>query len=174
MSKNNDSNNTTNFKKFCKEWVPYLIVIFLVILVKIYVVTPIRVNGSSMDDTLSDGDIMILNIIDYKFNDIKRFDIVVVDEEHEPLIKRVIGLPGESIEYKDNELYVNGKKIKDKFGTYETDDFYYNVPKEEYFVLGDNRTNSMDSRVFGSFKKKQIRGKTKLTIFPFSRFGNKE
>ena len=98
----------------------------------------------------------------------------MVDEEHEPLIKRIIGLPGESIEYKDNELYVNGKKVKDKFGTYETEDFYYNVPKGEYFVLGDNRTNSMDSRVFGSFKKKQIRGKTKLTIFPFSRFGNKE
>ena len=174
MAKNNENNSTTNFKNFCKEWVPYFVVIFLVILVKIYVVTPIRVNGSSMDDTLSDGDIMILNIIDYKFNDIKRFDIVVVDEEHEPLIKRIIGLPGDKVEYKDNKLYINGKETKDKFASKKTSDFKITVPKGKYFVLGDNRTNSMDSRVFGSFKKKQIRGKTKLTIFPFSRFGNKE
>ena len=174
MTKKSDTNKTTNFREFCNEWVPYIVVILFVILVKMYIVTPIRVNGSSMDDTLNNGDIMILNIINYRFNDIKRFDIVVVDEEHEPLIKRIIGLPGESIEYKDNKLYVNGKFVEDKFGTYETDDFYYNVPDGEYFVLGDNRTNSMDSRVFGSFKKKQIKGKTKLTIFPFNRFGNKE
>ena len=168
MTKKSDTNKTTNFREFCNEWVPYIVVILFVILVKMYIVTPIRVNGSSMDDTLNNGDIMILNIINYRFNDIKRFDIVVVDEEHEPLIKRIIGLPG------DNKLYVNGKFVEDKFGTYETDDFYYNVPDGEYFVLGDNRTNSMDSRVFGSFKKKQIKGKTKLTIFPFNRFGNKE
>ena len=67
MAKNNENNSTTNFKNFCKEWVPYFVVIFLVILVKIYVVTPIRVNGSSMDDTLNDGDIMILNILDFQY-----------------------------------------------------------------------------------------------------------
>ena len=59
-------------------------------------------------------------------------------------------------------------------GILKTEDFYYKVPKGEYFVLGDNRGNSMDSRVFGSFKRKRIVGKTKLTIFPFNRFGNKE
>ncbi len=167
-------NKTVKFKSFVKEWLPYIAVIVLVILIKLFVVTPIRVNGSSMDDTLKDGDIMILNIIGYRFNDIKRFDIVVIKEEHELLIKRVIGLPGEAIEYKDNQLYVNGKKVKDTYGTYETNDFNYTVPEGEYFVLGDNRTNSMDSRVFGSFKKELIKGKTSLTIFPFNRFGTKE
>ncbi len=160
--------------KFIKEYVPYIIVLILVILIKKYVVTPVKVNGDSMRDTLYNGDIMILNIIRYRFNDIKRFDIVVVDEGDEYLIKRIIGLPGEKIEYKNDQLYVNGKKVKDSYGNGETDDFKISVPKNSYFVLGDNRLHSLDSRFFGSFKKSKILGKTKLTIFPFSRIGNKK
>jgi signal peptidase I len=159
---------------FLKEYVPYVLVIILVILIKRFVVTPIRVVGDSMYDTLHDGDIMILNIIGYRFSDIERFDIVVVDKGREPLIKRVIGLPGEEIEYKDNQLYVNGKKVKENYGSDVTEDFTIKIPKGSYFVMGDNRTNSMDSRYYGPFQKKDILGKTKLTIFPFGRFGNKE
>ena len=161
-------------KEFLKEYVPYLITIIIVILVKIYIVTPIKVNGESMYDTLVDGDIMILNIIDYKLHGVNRFDIVVADEGTEYLIKRVIGLPGEKVEYKDNQLYINGKKIKDNYGTDVTSDFTFEVPKDSYFIMGDNRTNSVDSRRLGAFKKNEIKGKTKLTIFPFSRFGNKK
>ena len=159
---------------FLKEYVPYVLVIILVILIKRFVVTPIRVVGDSMYGTLHDGDIMILNIIGYRFSDIERFDIVVVDKGREPLIKRVIGLPGEEIEYKDNQLYVNGKKVKENYGSDVTEDFTIKIPKGSYFVMGDNRTNSMDSRYYGPFQKKDILGKTKLTIFPFGRFGNKE
>ena len=97
-----DTNN--KFISFLKEYVPYIIVLILVILVKKYIVTPVKVNGNSMNDTLKNGDIMILNIIGYRFHDIKRFDIVVVDDGDEYLIKRVIGLPGEEIEYKDEQL----------------------------------------------------------------------
>ena len=165
---------SSKIKAFLKEYVPYLITIILVILVKKYVVTPIKVNGESMYDTLIDGDIMILNIIDYRMHGAKRFDIVVADEGTEYLIKRVIGLPGEEIEYKDNQLYVNGKKVKDNYGTDVTDDFSFKVPKDSYFIMGDNRTNSVDSRRLGAFKKDEIKGKTKLTIFPFSRFGKKK
>lgn len=161
-------------KAFLKEYVPYLITIILVILVKKYIVTPIKVNGDSMYDTLKDGDIMILNIIDYRLHGANRFDIVVADEGTEYLIKRVIGLPGEKIEYKDNQLYVNGKKIKDSYATEKTDDFVVEVPKDSYFIMGDNRTNSVDSRRLGAFKKNELKGITKLTIFPFSRFGNKK
>lgn len=160
--------------KIIKEVVPYIIVIILVLLFKKFLFAPIKVNGESMLDTLKDGDIMILNIIDYKMHGLKRFDIVVVDEGDELIIKRVIGLPGEKVEYKDNQLYINGKKIKDKYASHETDDFSEVVPKGEYFVLGDNRTNSVDSRVFGSFSSKEILGKTSLTVYPFSRWGNKE
>ena len=163
-----------NFKYYFNEYISYIIVIILVLLFKKFVVSPIKVNGSSMFKTLHDGDIMILNIIGYRFSDVERFDIVVVDEGDEYLIKRVIGLPGETIEYKDNQLYVNGKKVKENYGSEKTDDVKVKVSKDSYFVLGDNRTNSLDSRYFGAFKRKKILGKTKLTIFPFNRFGNKK
>lgn len=166
--------DTSKMKKFVKEYLPYIIVIILVLLIKFFVVSPIRVNGSSMYSTLHDGDIMILNIIDYKFNDIKRFDIVVVKEKNELIIKRVIALPGEKVTYKDNKLYINDKLVKDKYGNGFTNNFNYKIPKGTYFVLGDNRENSMDSRVFGPFKRKDIIGKTNLIIFPFNRYGKKE
>ena len=117
---------------------------------------------------------MILNSINYKVNDIKRFDIVVVNEGNEPIIKRVIGLPGEEVEYFDNKLYINGKRVKDKYPSKETNDFKIYVKKGHYFVMGDNRTNSMDSRMLGSFPKNKILGRAKLTIYPFDRFGNKD
>lgn len=161
-------------KSIIKEYLPYVLIIILVLLIKRYVVSPVRVSGSSMMNTLHSGDIMILNNAAYYFNDIERFDIVVVDEGDEYLIKRVIGLPGETIEYRENKLYVNNKLVKDNYSVEPTDDFKYKVEKDSYFVLGDNRTNSMDSRVFGTFKKKKILGKTNLIIFPFNRFGTKK
>ena len=164
----------TNMKKIIKEYLPYVLIIILVILIKRFIVSPVKVNGTSMMNTLHSGDIMILNSSAYYFNDIERFDIVVIDEGDEYIIKRVIGLPGETIEYKDNKLYINNKLVKDKFGNGKTSDFKEKIGKNSYFVLGDNRGNSMDSRVFGSFKKKKIIGKTNLTVFPFDRFGKKK
>ena len=161
-------------KKFLKEYIPYVIVIILVILFKKYYYSPIKVNGDSMYSTLHDKDIMILDIVKYRHKDIKRFDIVVVDIEDEYIIKRVIGLPGEKVEYKNNKLYINGKLVKDNYGKGKTSDFYFKVPKGRYFVLGDNRGNSLDSRYFGAFKKNKILGKTNFTIFPFNRFGKKK
>lgn len=163
-----------NWKKIFKEYFPYVLTIILVLLVKRYVISPIRVNGDSMNTTLKSGDIMILKSYEYRFNQIKRFDIVVVKGKKELLIKRIIGLPGETVEYKNNKLYINGKRVKDNFGSQKTSDFRTEVPKDNYYVLGDNRTNSLDSRYFGSFNKKDILGKTSLTIFPFGRIGNKK
>ena len=161
-------------QKFVKEYVPYIVIIILVLLIKRYVVTPIRVNGPSMLPTLKDKDIMILNEVGYRIHGLKRFDIVVLDYKGEKLIKRVIGLPGEKIEYKDNKLYVNGKVVKEDFLHADTEDFdEIKVEKDRYFVLGDNRVNSTDSRIIGTVSIKDIRGTTKLTIFPFGRFGNK-
>lgn len=161
-------------QKFVKEYVPYIVIIILVLVIKRYVVTPIRVNGPSMLPTLKDKDIMILNEVGYRTQGLKRFDIVVLDYKGEKLIKRVIGLPGEKIEYKDNKLYVNGKVVKEDFSHADTEDFdEIKVEKDRYFVLGDNRVNSTDSRIIGTVSIKNIRGTTKLTIFPFGRFGNK-
>lgn len=169
-----DDTSVKGFNYYFKEYFSYVIIIILVLLFKKFVATPIKVNGSSMFGTLHDGDIMILNIIGYRFSPVERFDIVVIDDGDEYLIKRVIGLPGEVIEYKDNQLYVNGKRIKDNYGSKKTEDFKIEVSKGRYFVLGDNRTNSRDSRYYGAFSKKKILGKTKLIIFPFNRFGNKK
>lgn len=164
-----------SIKDILKEIIPYVIVIVLVLVVKTYVVSPIKVNGSSMDDTLNDSDIMILDEISYRFSEIERFDIVVLKYDDEYLIKRVIGLPGEKIKYENNILYVNGKKVKENFSHAYTEDFdEVKIPEGKYFVLGDNRVNSTDSRILGFFDKSEIKGKTSLTIFPFSRFGIKE
>ena len=159
--------------KIFKEYGPYVLILIVVLCIRLYVVCPIRVNGSSMYSTLHDGDIMILNIIGYRTQGLKRFDIVVVDDGSEPIVKRVIGLPGEEVSYKNNKLYINGKLVKDPYGKKVTDNFTYKV-KNGYFVLGDNRTNSKDSRYFGEFSKKQIKGKTNLILFPFNRFGVKK
>lgn len=162
-------------KKWFIEWLPYVVAVFVVVIVKLFIVTPIRVNGDSMKETLLDKDIMILNEISYKFSGIKRFDIVVLKRNNEYLIKRVIGLPGEKVMYKDNQLYINGKKMEENFFHEKTSDVKeIIVPDGEYYVLGDNRTDSTDSRVFGPVKIENIKGTTNFTIYPFSRFGRKE
>lgn len=161
-------------KNYIKEFLPYFMIILVVVLIKTFVVSPIRVNGASMDPTLNDKDIMLLDEISYRFSDIERFDIVVVKEEDEYLIKRVIGLPGETVEYNNDKLYIDGKYVKEDFKHKETFDFSTTLGKDEYFIMGDNRTNSTDSRVFGPISRDKIMGKTSLTILPISRFGNKD
>ena len=162
-------------KRICKEYIPYLVIIILVLLFKQFFFAPVRVNGTSMDNTLKDKDILLLNIIDYKVNNnIKRYDIVVIDIEEEFLIKRVIGLPGEVVKCIDNKLYINDKLIKEDYAKGKTSDFEVKVKEGEYFVLGDNREVSLDSRAFGSFKREQIRGKTTHFFFPFNKFGKIE
>lgn len=162
-------------KKIIKEYLPYVIVIIVVLFFKQFFFAPVRVNGSSMDNTLKDKEILLLNIIDYKLNDnIKRYDIVVVDIEKEFLIKRVIGLPGDIVRCVDNKLYINGKEIKEEYAKGETSNFEVKVRDGEYFVLGDNREVSLDSRAFGSFKRNQIVGKTTHILFPFNKFGKIE
>ena len=165
-------------KEKIKPLLPYIIIIAVVLFIKAFIVTPIKVNGESMYPTLEEGDIMILNKTAYYFNKPKRFDIVVVDMPDEYLIKRVIGLPGEQIEYKDNTLYVDGKKIEENFKHGKTDDFNIKelgsdtVPSGYYLVMGDNRGNSLDSRELGFMKEEQLLGRTNLIILPFDRIGN--
>ena len=156
-----------------KEILSYVIIIFIVLLIKWYIVSPINVVGKSMEPTLEDKDMMLLDEISYRFEDIKRFDIVVVKSKDGLIIKRVIGLPGEKISCKDGVIYINNKKLTENFKHSYTDDFdEVKLGKDEYYILGDNRINSMDSRAYGSFKRKYIRGKTHIVLFPFSRFGN--
>lgn len=156
-------------KKIIKDNYSYILIIIVILLIRTYIVTPIRVNGTSMYPTLKQNEIMILNKIGLK-SGIDRFDIVVVKTDKTRIIKRVIGLPGESVMYEDGKLYINGKYVEDSYSLSETKDFENIVLKEdEYFVLGDNREVSKDSRMIGPVKKEQILGKTRLVIFPFTK-----
>lgn len=162
--------------KKVKEILSYVIVVIIVLLIKQFIITPIKVNGTSMNDTLYNKDIMILDKISYRFKSIKRFDIVVVKKNQEYLIKRVIGLPGDKVEYKDNKLYINDEEIEENFKHKETTDYLLEdtIPDGYYFVVGDNRGDSLDSRIIGLIKEDEIIGKTSLVIFPFKRIGIKK
>lgn len=172
-------------KNIIKEWLPYLIIIVVVVLIRSYIVTPVVVRGDSMANTLEDGEVLFLSKISYRFSDIKRYDIVVVNDlDNDLIIKRVIGLPGDNIYYKDNVLYVNGKEVNKNFSNDVTDDFTLEdvckingidcdgkIPDDMYLVLGDNRDVSADSRTKGLIERKQILGKTVFRVWPFSRIG---
>ena len=163
--------------KMVKEILSYVIIIVIVLLVKKYVFSPIKVNGSSMMPTLHNGDIMILNEIGYYLNGLERFDIIVVDTEDDRIIKRVLGFPGETVRFKDNKLFINEKEIKEDFEHAISHNFELSeidvevIPEDYYFVVGDNRGNSKDSRTIGLIHKSQIMGKTSFIVYPFSRFG---
>lgn len=164
---------------FFKTLVTYVGIILFVVIIRIFVIDPVRVDGSSMNTTLADGEIMLLNKFIYKKSDIKRFDIVVIKEDDHYIIKRVIGMPGEVIEYRDNKLYIDGKEMNDPYPSTETDDFsienigHKKIPGDSYFVMGDNRAASLDSRYseVGTVKKKLIVGRAKLVIWPIKKFG---
>ena len=126
-----------------------------------------------MNDTLQHGQIVILNKIDMSLKDPDRFQIVVINNknDNDRIIKRVIGLPNETIEYKDNNLYINGEYVHEEYEHGLTEDFVYKTHDNEFFVLGDNRTVSKDSRYFGAFNKKDILGSVQIRLFPFNKIG---
>ena len=163
-------------KKILKELYPYIIIIVVVVIFRTFIATPVRVDGDSMNDTLHNNDILILNKLEKNYD---RFDIVVINYNNTKLVKRIIGLPGENISYKDNQLYINNKKFND-IETSRTIDFSLEelfeldkIPKDHYFVMGDNRNNSLDSRDYrvGLIKKENIVGVTIFRLYPFTKIG---
>lgn len=157
--------------KNIKELLPYIIILIVVLLVRTFIATPIKVNGNSMYKTLDGSEFMILN----KLAKIDRYDIVVVDTKSDELIKRVYGLPGEKISIENNSIYINDKKIEDIYAYGETSNYEsITLGSDEYFILGDNRAVSLDSRTIGPVKKSQVKGTTNFILYPFNRFGKVE
>ena len=159
--------------KQIKEIIPYIIIIISALLIRTFIFTPVKVDGISMYPTLEDKEILILKKYDKSY---ERFEIVVINYNDDMLVKRIIGLPGENIKYKNNKLYVDGK-IVDEPLYLETNDFslkdlgYIKIPADYYLVLGDNRYNSTDSRIFGLIKSDDILGTTNLRIWPLKKIG---
>lgn len=156
--------------KKLKELMPYIIIVVVVLLVRSFIVTPGLVNGSSMEPTLYNNELVLINKIGLN-KGIDRYDIVVVKYENSTIIKRVIGLPYETVEYINDTLYIDGEIVNTKVDFEYTKDFKLTAGKNEYIVLGDNRNISKDSRIIGPVKESDIIGKVDLVLFPFSKFG---
>jgi signal peptidase I len=141
------------------------------------------VEGESMMPTLEEGNKLVVNKIGYQIGDLNRFDVIVFHaNEKEDFVKRIIGLPGDRIEYRDDQLWINGEKYPEPFlEKYRkeildgrlTGDFTLKertgekiVPKDHFFVLGDNRRGSWDSRHFGFVSVNQVVGKVNLRYWP--------
>lgn len=150
--------------RFIKEVLPYIVILLIVMLIRVYVVTPVIVNGESMSPTLKNNELLLLKKYDKK---IERFDIVVFKYNDSRLIKRVIGLPGDKVEYKDGKLYINDEEMVEPFSSITKDFKYIGVVSENsYFVLGDNRNDSVDSRMIGLVTKDMLLGSTDFSIWP--------
>ncbi len=160
----------------------YLVVVLLLtFLVVEFVGQRTVVSGSSMEETLTDGDNLIVDKIIYRFGEPRRFDIIVFEyqkEENTFYIKRVIGLPGETVQIaEDGTIYINGEELEESYGRAIMKDAGIarepiQLKEDEYFVLGDNRNCSRDSRdsEVGPVKRDWILGKAWLRVYPFDNF----
>ena len=165
-------------KKIIKELYPYVIIVVVVILVRTFIITPVIVSGSSMKPNFNDGELLLVRKIKYNEKTIKRFDVVVIKKDKEEIIKRVIGLPGEHISYKNNKLYVNDKLVQENYTHLNTKDFNLeeicscnSIPEGKYLVLGDNRPISKDSSSIGLIDEKDIVGKSVFRLWPITKIG---
>ncbi len=164
-----------DFKEFIKDSFVYIIIFIVTLLIVLYVFSLTQVLGSSMQPTLDNRDITVVLKIHYRLFSVKRFDVVSFnynDKNH--LVKRVIGLPGEHIKYENGRLYIDDKLVEEDFMTegeilfFDLQNLgYEQIPENHYFVLGDNRDNSLDSRTIGLVEKSNINGKIVMRLFPF-------
>ena len=171
-----------DMKKEILSWVFYIaFVLVLTWVIITFVGQRTRVDGRSMMNTLHDGDNLIVEKLSYRFSDPKRFDIIVFPPtgKKEYYIKRIIGLPGETVQIDENcNIYINGELLEENYGA-ETIQNPGRAAKpitlgdDEYFVMGDNRNNSKDSRSeeVGNVKRSQIIGRAWLRIWPLNKFG---
>lgn len=192
-------------KYFFKEWGVFSLVLTVIILSRLFIWNLVSVEGHSMDPTLHDKDVLVM----LKIGDIDRFDIVVATEtddsgKEKQIVKRIIGLPGDTIHYENDTLYINGQEVEEQYleeykaafaqdklqATYSYNQafqaiaqdasaftldaqgsptFTIEIPESQYYLLGDDRLVSSDSRRVGTFRKSAIKGKIISRVYPFSR-----
>lgn len=172
-----------SFLKGLLEWGIYIVVLVgLCYVIITFVGQRTEVFGQSMEPNLEEGDNLIVDKISYRFREPKRYEIIVFPykyQENVHYIKRIIGLPGDTIQVKDGYVYINGELLESEhYGKEVMDDAGIaaeplKLGEDEYFVLGDNRNNSLDSRStnVGILKKTDLTGRAWIRIFPFNKIG---
>ena len=165
----------TVFREIVSWVMTIVIAVALALFIRTFIFEPVRVDGSSMNYTLLDNEYMIVTKYDYWLGEPERFDVVIC---HYPgrgrtnFVKRLVGLPGDTVSMLNGPLYVTGESIDEP---YITNHANYNMEavtlgENEYFVLGDNRSSSNDSHIIGPLSRDQIKGHVRLVVFPFSQF----
>lgn len=168
MSNNKQENNSI------KEWIKTIILAIIIAGIISIAIKPVRVDGLSMYPTFNENDYMIVNKLSYKFTDIKRGDNVVakVDDsgKEKLIIKRVIAIPGDYVEIKNGNVYINGEIYNESYINQKTyGNVNIKVPSENVFLLGDNREISKDSREIGCVSFGNIVGKVAIRLYPFNK-----
>ena len=167
-----------SIKEFIIDLIKLIVVVVVILFLMIYVVSVTQVVGNSMYSTLEDGDVLILNKFKYRFFDIERGDIISLEnDDTKYLIKRVIGLPGDTVSIQNSTLYINGEVYVESYleeglvyDDFELTSLGYDViPDDMYFVLGDNRADSVDSREIGLISKDDVIGKISFRIWPLNK-----
>jgi len=176
---------SNTLKKFIKiifnGWTGVVIIaLILALIIRSFLFSPFIVDGRSMENTLKDGERLFVNEIIYYFHDPEAGDIIVFKHNNDNYIKRVIGVAGDTVEVKDDELYINGELAPEPYlekeknslhsiGSVLTEDFGpVEVEEGHIFVMGDNRDNSRDSRMFGTIKLERVIGRADLVYWPLS------
>ncbi len=158
-----------------------LISLVLAIVLYLFIMTPHEVVGNSMHPTYKNGEFLMANKISYKFSEPQRGDVVIFKySDTQDFIKRIIGIPGDKVMIKDGRIYINDELLDESNyledtvvsngGSYIHEGQTITVNEDQYFVCGDNRTNSSDSREFGPIDVSKIKGKAWIVFFPFSEF----
>jgi signal peptidase I len=170
----------SHLRRELRSWTRDLAVALgLAIVVMIFLYQPVKVEGTSMNPLLSDQERIFINKFIYRFEPIERGDVVVFWyplDRSKSFIKRVVGLPGESIEIRSGHLYVNGDELPDQYvpaGYLDGSNYGpRRIPDDDYFVMGDHRDSSNDSRVFGPVPRPYIYGKAVFAYWPVNHFGS--
>jgi signal peptidase I len=159
------------------SWKSFFFYLALILLFRVYVIEPHSVSGTSMDETFHTTDYVLVDKLSYDFSEPKRGDVIVFNppvenRTEDRFIKRIIGIPGDSVVVSDTDTYVNGVKQIEKFVTHQSPrTASTTLGPDEYFVMGDNRAVSYDSRSWGVLKREHIQGRVVMRLYPFNHIG---